>query len=429
MKKNGPAFGSLSKLFFVLFLFSLVGMSYAQLEGLEKFGVKEDTVKCIPDSLTTPYDKFKSDSIGQQQLGIWYSLAREEYKYKNYQRAIPYYWKILENDTTGRFKVVYAKLAESYYSLNEPDSVFIVVYRGLEKYPDYSTLHYWAGFVHDVLGQTKCAIPQYEALVKENPQEKSYWEKLAYLYYKENDPKAIQAQQKVVELEPGNVEASRLLAEIMTHFGEDPLKALEQTYLNDTTNVDNAMRYAKAAFERGLYEKSLKVFKQIVKLEPKNTTAMEYIGRDYESLNQLQSALRSYKEILQIEPKNAKVMSLIASIYGRLNEFVTARSYVDKAIRVAPGDGLPYMIMGEVYENAVTYCQNKRTKDKFTYDDKLVYRLAQEEYKKAAKDPNYESDAKRRVTQLEPLLPTKEDLFMQKNRLTPKDPCYSWINK
>ncbi|RMD98441.1 MAG: hypothetical protein D6814_07560 [Calditrichaeota bacterium] len=87
------------------------------------------------------------------------------------------------------------------------------------------------------------------------------------------------------------------------------------------------------------------------------------------------------------------------------------------------------MIMAEVYENAVNYCSNKRKKKEFTYDDKLVYRLAAEEYKKATRDPNYAADARRRLKQIEPLLPTKEDYFMHKNRLTPKDPCYQWIKQ
>ena len=189
----------------VLICLSSFGIGFAQLEELQTLGEQEE-VKCTPDSLTTYYDRFKSDSVSEQQLNIWYSLAKEDFKYKNYKHAIPYYWKILVNDTTGKFKIAYSKLADCYYNLNLPDSVFIVCYRGLELYPDQTRLHYWAGYLHDLLGQTKCAIPQYEALVKENPEEKQYWAKLAYLYYKEDDCKAVQAQQKVVDLDPSDIE-------------------------------------------------------------------------------------------------------------------------------------------------------------------------------------------------------------------------------
>ncbi len=401
---------------------------YAQLEDLEPLDI-EGEVQCTPESLTTSYDKFKSDSISQQQLGIWYSLAREEFKYNNYQRAIPYYWKVMVNDTTGRFKIVYTKLAECYYNLNEPDSVLIVCNRGLEAYPDQVRLHYYAGLIQDLRGNPTCAIPHYEALVQENPQEKSYWSKLAYLYYKTDNPKAIQAQQKVVELDPTDVEASRLLAEIMSYFGEDPLEARKNTFLGDTTNVENAMAYGKAAFERGLYREAIKPFKAILVQQPKNGVAMEYLGRSYEGLNQLRTALSYYREILQIEPRNINVLCLAASVYGRLEEFTTARRYVQNAERVDPGNGLPHMVMAEIFENTVTYCMDQRTENKLTYDDKLVYQMAQSELRQAAKDPNYATEAKRRIVQFEPLVPTDEDRFMHKNRNMPNDPCYSWITQ
>lgn len=427
MKRNNWLFERLIGITVLAVLVFGFTTGYAQLEELEELGQEE--VKCIPENLTTVYDQFAADSISEQQVGIWYSLAREEYKYKNYERAVPYYWKVLVNDKTGKFKVVYSKLADCYYNLNHPDSVFIVCYRGLEKYPHQIRLHYWAGFLHDLLGHTKCAIPHYEALVEASPKEKSYWAKLAYLYYKNDDCKAIQAQQKVVELDPEDVEASRLLAEIMEHCGEDPLKAREETYLKDKNNINNAMEYAKEAFQRGLYLKAIEPFEQVLFLEAKNTVAMEYLGRCYEGLNQLSKSLSYYRNILQIEPKNVNVLCLTASVYGRLHDFKTARRYVGNAKRVDRGNGLPHLIMAEIYENAIQFCSDKRGDNKLSYDDKLVYKLAQDELKKATKDPNYAGDAKRRIKQFESLVPTTEDYFMHKNRKTTKEPCYDWINQ
>lgn len=430
MKSN---YGGISRLVYVFVIASLMMFSYTglaqleELEGLEELGVEE--TPCQPEDLTTIYDQFKSDSLGQQQVGIWYSLAREEFKYNNYKRAIPYYWKVLVNDQTDKFKIVYTKLTQCYYNLNQPDSVLIVCYRGLEEYPDQVLLHYYAGLVHDLKGSSHCAIPHYEALVKASPEEKSYWAKLAYLYYKVDDCKAIEAQDKVVTLDPKDVEASRLLAEIMEHCGEDPLEARMKAFQNDPTNIDNAMSYGKATFERGLYNDAIEPFESVIKQDSKHIVAMEYLGRSYEGLNQLSKGLGYYREILQIDPRNINVLCLTASVYGRLHKFNTARKYVNNAQRVDRGNGLPHMIMAEVYENAVQYCTDNRTEKKLTYDDKLVYSYAQNELKKATKDPNYSSEAKRRISQFEPLVPTTEDKFMHKNRTTTTDPCYSWINQ
>ncbi len=416
---------------FILFIIALSLYIFnslnAQLEDLEELGIEE--VKCTPDSLVTIYDQFKSDSLSPQQMGIWYSLAREEFKYKNYERAIPYYWKILVNDSTGKFKVVYSKLAECYFNLNQADSVFIVCYRGLEKYADNTRLHYYAGSIHDQLGHTQCAIPHYEALVTSSPEQKSYWEKLAYLYYKQEDEKAIEAQQKVVELDPNDVPASGLLAEIQAHFGVDPLKTRKKTFLKDPSNIENAFRYGREAFESGLYRDAIQPFDTLLRRDPRNALAMEYLGRCYEGLNQLSKALSYYKDILQIDPKSINVLCLTASVYGRLSNFTTARRYVRNAQRVDPGNGLPHMIMAEIYENSVQYCSEQRKENKITYDDKLVYRFAQDELRKATKDSNYASEAKRRIKQFDALIPTKEDLFMHKNRKETNEKCYEWINQ
>jgi tetratricopeptide (TPR) repeat protein len=388
-----------------------------------------EEVKCEPDSFNTVYDKFKLDSVSEQQVAIWYSLANEEYKYDNFSRALPYFWQVLMNDHTGKFKIVYSKIANCYFRLNQVDSTLLVSYMGLKKYPDYAQLHYWAGLVHDKLGHTKCAIPHYEKLVELDPKNKDYWSKLAALYYKIDDERAIDAQEKVVDLDPNNVEASRLLAEITTHFGGDPLEILKDTWQKDPKNIENAYRYGKEAFDVGKYREATEPFKEILAVNPRHTTAMEYLGRCYESIGQKNTALKYYNDILRIDPRNIKIICLIASVYNSQNNFVTARSQVNKAHRIDPNHGLPFMIMGEIYENAVTYCTNQRTKRTTEYDDKLVYRLAVEEYKKAARDPNYTADGNRRASQLENanLLPTKEDYFMHKNRLNPKDDCYSWI--
>lgn len=400
----------------------------AQIEELEEEFPQEE-VKCKPDSFVTVYDKFKNDSIGQHQIEIWYSLGQEEYKYKNYKRALPYFWKVLVNDKTGKFRVVYSKIADCYFRLNEPDSTLLISYMGLEKYPNHKTLNYWAALVQEKLGRVQCAIPHYEKLVEIEPNNKDYWAKLALLYFNMDDERAVEAQKKVTEIDPKDVEASRLYAQFTTHFGGDPLQALKETWEKDTTNIENGYRYGKEAFEAGHYQEAMRPFKVILQQDSRNTTAMEYLGRCYEQLDKNNSAIAVYKDILKIEPKNIKVMCMIASIYARQYKFTTARSFVNRARKIDPSNGLPYMVMAEIYENAVTYCQSQRASKELTYDDKLVYKKAVNEYIKASRDPNYAPDANRRAKQLSNsnLLPNKEDIFMHKNRMDPRDACYAWI--
>jgi len=88
----------------------------------------------------------------------------------------------------------------------------------------------------------------------------------------------------------------------------------------------------------------------------------------------------------------------------------------------------PSMAMAEIYESSVTYCQNKENR-KRKYDDGLVYQKAYDEYQKALNDPNFRSEARRRMNNLKPYLPTDEEKFMNQNRQDLKETCYTeWMN-
>lgn len=429
-------FKQLGILLFTFFL--LFGLQQVFAQGEEEMAA--DETLCHPENLTTPYDTANNDSIDANQLNILYDYGREYYKkghyggkISNFKKAIPFFWKVAINDKGHRFKVVYSKLVECYLKADEIDSALIAIYRGLEIYPNYATLHYHAGQLQKALGKTACAIPHYEALVKAKNQKpealKNYWAILAKLYQKLDDDRCIAAQQKVIELDPNDVEAASLLAKMMEYFGQDPLKALEQAFLKDTTIVSNARQYGITAYESGKYQKAIRAFKAVLASDPKNIEAMSYIGRSYESMDRLNDAISIYKKILNIDPNRLNTICAIAMVYARKNDFPTARSYVHRALRKDVNYGLAYMVMGEIYENAVNYCSNQRKKKGYTYDDKLVFELARKEYRKAMKrDPNMVEQAQNRFELLEPFVRTHADTHMHSGRNTLKEPCYRWIS-
>lgn len=387
--------------FILLFVATLnSGFLLAQDEDMQDEGMEE--TNCKPASLETPYEKFASDTITQKQISIWYSFGSEEYKHEQYKRAIPYFWKVLVNDHTGQFKVVYSKIATGYYELArlEPDktgeyidSTLIVIYRGLEKYPDYATLHYRAGSIFGSLGRVKCAIPHYEALVKDNPDEVSYLKALASLLYQAEDERCIEIQQRVVEKEPDNVESANLLIQMNQFFGRDPMEAIRNAFETDTTNIVNALRYGKESLITGQYKEALRAFNAVLKVDPNHLEALEQKAKSYEGLGRTTDAINTYKEILRIDPKNVSVLCSIARDYLSLNNFSMAQAQVIQAKRVDPNNGEPYMVMADIYINAAEYCSNKRGENKYNYDDKLVFEKAVDELKKAERDPNYRASA------------------------------------
>ncbi len=390
---------------------------------------------CKPKSFDTPYMKFQSDTIPQRQVEIWFSFAQEDFKHKEYQKAIPYYWKVMLNDKSGRYeKFTYSKLAECYSEMGKTaedsraylDSTLLVVYKGLREFPNNQGLHYRAGSLHRRLNQNICAIPHYEALVEKNPERASYLKILAKLLFDAEDERCIEIQQRLVKVDPA-VENNNLLRQMLEFFGKDPMQAVIGAFEQDTTNVSSALALGKEALITGNYKLALRAFNAALLVEPQNLDALDGKAKSLEGLGQMSGAMTTLKQMVNYYPSNIGALSNLALAYASLKNFSAARSYAFKARKVDPGKGASYMVMGRILEEAVEYCSGKRDKNEYTYDDKLVFEKAGAEYAKAKRDPNYVTKADSRIRALRPFYRTKEEKFLKNNRTNIKDTCYDWL--
>jgi len=390
---------------------------------------------CKPKSFDTSYMKFQSDTISQRQVEIWFSFAQEDFKHKEYRKAIPYYWKVMLNDKSGRYgKFTYSKLADCYSEMGKTaensraylDSTLLVVYKGLEKFPKNERLHYRAGSLHRRLSQNICAIPHYEALVEKHPESASYLKILAKLLFGAEDERCIEVQQRLVKVDPA-VENNNLLRQMLEFFDKDPMQAVVGAFEQDTTNVVSALALGKEALINGNYKLALRAFNAAWLVEPQNLDGLDGKAKSLEGLGRMSEALKTYKQIVNFYPSNIGALSNLAYTYASLKNFSAARSYAYKARKVDPNKGASYMVMARILEEAVEYCSGKRDKNEYTYDDKLVFEKAGAEYAKAKRDPNYVTQADSRIRALRPFYRTKEEKFLKNNRKNIKDTCYNWL--
>jgi stress-induced-phosphoprotein 1 len=417
----------------VILFFVFTGLCFAQIEDDLLFGEEEEQAEeviCVPETLASNYDKFEDLEISLMELRQLYSFGSEYFKNKSYSSALPYLWKVFLNDTTTKYaRNAIRKIADSYFNMQMADSTLIASYRGLALFPDQKRLHYYAGYIQENLGKFTCAIPDYEALVESDPDNEQYLEKLAFLYFKNKDIRAIEIQRKLISLDPENskyLETLPIYTRGLLGDGEELLNAYKKAYEADPDNIDNAYNYGKTALDQGEYLMALEPLSKIVeKLDTKNAKAFKARATCYEGLERFTSAINDYKQINDIEPQNAEIMCAIANVYRYKNEFTNGRYWINKALNTKPGFGLAYITMGEIYESAVTFCQKGRDRK---YDDGLVYEMAYAQYGKALNDPAYKSMAKSRRNGLKPFLRTKEEIFMNQDRTTLKESCYtSWI--
>ncbi|MCK5767401.1 MAG: tetratricopeptide repeat protein, partial [Candidatus Atribacteria bacterium] len=202
------------------------------------------------------------------------------------------------------------------------------------------------------------------------------------------------------------------------------IEAYKTAYQKNPDDLNMALLYGESAIQAGDYKDALEPLTKVIKQKP-TIKAYKLRAEAYENLNQTQNSINDLKAIVGIDVNDVEDMVFIAQKYTSKNQFSTAKYWVKKALKTKPGYGLAYITMGEIYEAAVSFCQGKRN-GKSKFEDKLVYRKALNEYKKAEKDPAYKGRAKQKKKFLIPFLPTKEDMFMHKNDKI-KSACYDWL--
>jgi Tfp pilus assembly protein PilF len=418
-------------------IFGLTTVSFAQVEDM--FGEEEEEVQCVPENLMTSYDSV-TYSNPDQPIALVYNFGYEYYKNKSYKEALPYLWRVFVNDSTKYARNAVRYIARMYFDQGIVDSTLIICYRGLEKFPNIITLHYYAAILQNKLGRSECAIPHYEALVADNENDyaknpgdeqlkanySDNLKTLAFLYYKTDNEKSIELQQKVTELNPTDPEAANTLAQYSDYFyGKGAgLAAYKQAYDNDPENLDLALKYAEAAAQTDTSERALEPLAKVIAKAPSKKAYTLRAGV-YENLAQFSNAIDDYKQALNFSDKDADTMLKIAEDYKLVSNFGNATYWVGRALGARPGYGAAYIKMGEIYEAGASYCM-KQHNSELKFEDKLVYQKALDEYEKAQNDPAFRAKAKTKQSYVQPLTPTKEDNFMNQGKKIDSD-CYSWI--
>lgn len=364
------------------------------------------------------------------ELAKSWSFGFENYKNKQYESAVKHFWQLARTDTINKFPKVYRYLGDSYLKLEQPDSAQFVFEKGLEKYPEDAHLHRMVGFLKAQREQIDEAISEYQRVVELEPESKDDWKQLAALYVRADlVEEAIEAYDKVLQLDPDDIEAQKNKTALIASTGDIDavIEEKEKIRTQDSTNAQVRYDLGKLYFDQGEFEKSIERFKEFLQLSPNDVGAMEYIANSYQRVEKYRQAIEEFKKILETDPQNKRALAEISRSYRGLGNFTAARTYANRALAVDNAYGLAWIALGEVYEAAAERCVNKKD-GKVEFNDKLVYKLAYDQYERAKRDLEYRPEAERHISFLQGVLPTKEDMFMHKDQKKPQGECYTWIN-
>lgn len=154
---------------------------------------------------------------------------------------------------------------------------------------------------------------------------KSNYQVLAdYLLKQDNLQGAVGIYQKMVAIEPQNLQLHVRLADLFTQAKRLP-EALQEYAV-----------VAAALSERGANEESIRVYEKALKLAPDNVEILKTLVPLLLSINSVEQARSVLRKGLEASPRSVPLFLLAAEAALAANDMAEARSYSDKARAVEP---------------------------------------------------------------------------------------------
>ena len=381
-----------------------------------------------------------------------WSLFLENFKTGDYNTAKINGWEVMRLDQ-ARFKTLHTKLAELYDTLatrsDSPelkqaygDTIIYIYDQGIATFPDRAgEFNLLKGYQYErqFSGKEKEGIDAYEAAIKGDYANADlyYLERLGILYSKipEFKMKAVAVLQAIILRDPNNTTAQALLKNLITD-PEEFVGILRDAYYADPDNRQKLYELANGFYEMVQdYDSAAVYFEKLVALDGTVRNYLERLGAAYLYTNHYDKAAKTYKKVTDLDPQSKEAWMNLARAVLQEGQLAEARTYAEKASDLDPNWGAPRMVIAQAYEAAVQRCV-ERTRggwDKMKVIDKMVYLLAQTEYSRAARDPQFTEQARSRSGALSSLTPTAEDLFVNKipkgSSYSINKDCYGWIGR
>lgn len=366
----------------------------------------------------------------ETELTRLWSYGWDHYRNKRYAQAPEYFWKVAQLDTAHRFKQVYNYLGVAYFTLGKLDSAQLAYQKGVQVFPSDLDLRRNLAYVFAARDQIEDALATYEQIEQIAALNRNDLRRMVPLYQRaQREDEAVRTLERLSALEPEDETVRETLAGLYKARGEEhkALRSMEETVARHPDDRQALFALAQARFDRREYEIALPLLQRYCVRDSVDAYARTLVARAQRHLGKYREALASYDAALKLQPQQKKVWVEISGCLRALNEYAAARRAAQKALQIDAKFGEALLALGQVYEAGAEACA--ADKGRRDFNDKLVYRMAYEQYQRAREDLNTRAEAQQRMDSLLPLLPTKEDEFMNKNQERPQGDCYSWLNQ
>ena len=221
--------------------------------------------------------------------------------------------------------------------------------------PAYSS--YLKGLLSDRYGDSKRALKEYIKARKIDEESMSLKLRLAVQHIKlNNNNRAIRLLDELKDDKSVSLDAYLLLILLYSSNGQDE-KAnqeyegmLSNLYKEKPDNLKIAESLAWFKMQKEDFDAALKIYENVVKLDPEYTDAYFWIGYLYEEKGNRPEAIKFWKKVLEFNPEHADALNSLGYIYAEEGVNLTeAELLVKKALEISPDSAAYLDSLGWVY--------------------------------------------------------------------------------
>jgi len=116
-------------------------------------------------------------------------------------------------------------------------------------------------------------------------------------------------------------------------------------------NDEETQFYLGVIYDKaGLYEESIKAMQAVLKINPQNADALNYIGYTYADRGiNLDEAEKIIKKALALKPNDGYIMDSLGWVYYKKGQYEKAAKELEKAVKYAPQDPVIAEHLGDAY--------------------------------------------------------------------------------
>lgn len=250
---------------------------------------------------------------------------------------------------------VQLKLALIYYEVKRYDQAIEIFQEILKREPDSNRVIYYLGVIYENVDKPEEGMREFAKIPPRSEFYRDARLHMAYLYQRQKRAaEAVRILKEGLDQKPEEAGLYEFLGEIYSKDDryEEAVKVLREG-LEKVANKESLHYSLGLVHDRaGRYGEGIRQMRSVLKLNPNNANALNYIGYTYAEQNRkdkLDEALLLIQKALLLKPNDGYITDSLGWVYFRKGDLDQAFLYIQKAYDLVPGEPTITEHLGDVF--------------------------------------------------------------------------------